>query len=105
MTYMLFVLLLVLVGGAALLSVHAFRSEHLVVFSHRGGEVFVMERGDDGRYQLIEPVRAPLAVWHFARKRAGALLHATPRIARQHVPGQPFRAFHRGERGARTAHA
>jgi hypothetical protein len=104
MTYTLFAILLVLAGAAALLAVHAFRSEHLVVFSHRGGELFVLERGDDG-YQLIERVRVPLAVWHFARKRADALLRAAPRVARQHVPGQPLRAFHRGERGARTAHA
>lgn len=105
MTYMLFVLLLALVGAAGLLAAHAVRSEHLVVFSHRGGEVFFMERGEDGRYQLIPPVRAPLAVWHHARQRAAALLRATPRVALEHVPGRPFQALRRGERGARTAHA
>ncbi|HEX8272998.1 MAG TPA: hypothetical protein VF615_10200 [Longimicrobiaceae bacterium] len=104
MTYMLFALLLVLVGAAALAAAQAFRSEHLVVFSHRGGEVFVMERGADGRYELIAPVQGPAAVLRFARARTTALAKSAPQAALRHVPGRPFQAL-RGDRGASTAHA
>lgn len=95
MTYTLFALLAVLVGGAALLVVQAFRSEHLMWFRHRRGEFFLFERTPDGRYQIIPPVHAPLAVWRFGRACGIALLGAAPEVAMRHLPGRPLRALHR----------
>lgn len=96
MTYMLFALLSVLLaGGAALLAVQAFRSEHLVAFRHRGGEFFLFERGADDRYRIIPLVQAPGALGRFALARAQAMLGAAPRVAMRHLPGQPLRALHR----------
>jgi hypothetical protein len=105
MTYIVSVALLALLGAASLLAVQAFRSEHLVAFRHRRQDFFLFERGADGRYALIAPVQAPLAVWHFAVERTAALLRATPQAALRHVPGQPFRGVRRSDGRTRTAHA
>lgn len=108
MPYIVLVSMLALLGTVsflAYLAVQAFRSEYLVVVSHyRGQETFFLERGTDGKYQLVPPVRVPFAVAHFVRTRLAAAVTTAPRHALQHVPGHPFRALHRGERSTHTAH-
>ncbi|HEV2150364.1 MAG TPA: hypothetical protein VGR37_23395 [Longimicrobiaceae bacterium] len=105
MTYIVLAVVLALVGAPVLLAAQAFRSEYLVAFRHRGREFFLFERGADGRYALIAPVEAPLAVWRFARERAAAVLHAAPQASLRHVPGRPFRALQRSDGRAGAAHA
>ncbi|HEX2190776.1 MAG TPA: hypothetical protein VHG51_17845 [Longimicrobiaceae bacterium] len=95
MTYMLFALSVLLAGGAAVLAVQAFRSEHLMAYRHRGGEFFLFERGADERYRIIPVVQAPAAVWRYGHGRARAMAGAAPRVAMRHLPGQPLRALHR----------
>ena len=50
----------------AFATVHAMRSEYLVVMRWPVG-YFFMERADDGRYVLFSPLRLPLVVARYSR--------------------------------------
>lgn len=90
MTVMTFatVLALALAGWAARLWVLAQRAEHLVVLRLDGG-TFLLARQPDGRFLLINPLRAPAAL-----ARYEALITAERYRALRAAVGRPFR-WHR----------
>ncbi len=102
MLYMLSALLIAALGAASLLGVHAFRSEHLMAFRHRGRALLLFERDVAGRYRLIDPLQLPAAVWRFAGVKAAETWATGMRAA---LPRTPGRLARREERRARTAHA
>jgi|GEM_PF-2831024 len=102
MLYMLSALLIAALGSASLLAVHAFRSEHLMAFRHRGRALLLFERDTAGRYRLIDPLQLPGAVWRFLGMRAAETwttgIHAG-------LPRTRERLARREEQRARAAHA
>jgi hypothetical protein len=96
MTYTVSVLaigaLVVLAGALAHLVGQAFRSEYLLPMRFRHDPVFLLERGEDGRYVMIPWAQLPLALAHFARLRAAAALR------RVGSPVAGLRFAHRTER-------
>jgi hypothetical protein len=77
MTSMTFVtvLALTLAGWAARLWILAQRAEHLVVLRLDGG-TFLLARQPDGRYLLINPLRAPAALARFEAMMTVERYHA-----------------------------
>lgn len=86
MTYAIVGLVLSLVGAAAFLAVDAVRSGHLMVMNWRDRELFFLERGADGRYLLVRPLRVPGAVLRSARLRWAAAAGRVPREAPRRLP-------------------
>jgi|GEM_PF-5898207 len=100
MVYVIVCLVLALAGTFLFLAARAVRSEYLLVMQWRDGDIFVLERGPDGRYVLIPSVRFPLAVARYARSASSRALDTVPeRVARK----LPTGALPRAGR-ARAAH-
>jgi hypothetical protein len=64
----------------AFVTTAAFRAEHLVVLHWEKAGTFLLEHVRGGRYELIPPAAAPLALARFVRRRT---LYATISIRRR----------------------